>query len=238
MKPCPILLAGALLLSFLHADAAILTLRASATHTVPIFLGDRWTTNAVRDSRILQLDAGQVARVRHFHCVSAFTNDYQLPSTTIGLKVVHDDLALMYTHQTLYGGVQAVSRQRDDAARTPSHLPGVAAAGALPELVGPATLQLVFRGPVDGWNGPIFGVPEARSGAICTIEVDGDAHLSDPTNALQVDEDSVVILENQGPVEVVLESSVDLKQTWEKALPGIYGAISQKRFFRLKAVRP
>jgi hypothetical protein len=229
--------AGFLVASALSIPAATLTLRATALHTVPIFSGDAWTTNSVRNSRILQLGSNQVAKVRHFYCASTYTNDFQVPSTVIALRVEYDDLVTFYTHQTLFGGVQTISLQQENLTQTQTQLTGVAPAGSLPELAGPATLQLVFRGPVDGWNGPIFGNPETRTASICTIEVDGLPHVFDPDEVLRLDADSIIIPEKEGPVEVILESSIDLKQTWQPALPGVYAPIDQKRFFRLKAAR-
>ncbi len=46
----------------------------------------------------------------------------------------------------------------------------------------------------------------------------------------------VFTTDKAGPVEVILESSTDMKHSWEKAALGAYGAIDTKRFFRLKAI--
>lgn len=45
----------------------------------------------------------------------------------------------------------------------------------------------------------------------------------------------VIPAESTGPVDVVLESSVDLI-TWNRAEPGTYGAASSNRFFRVRAL--
>jgi len=45
----------------------------------------------------------------------------------------------------------------------------------------------------------------------------------------------VVPSDSTGPVEIKLESSVDLV-SWNSATPGLYGASTEKRFFRVRAV--
>lgn len=50
-----------------------------------------------------------------------------------------------------------------------------------------------------------------------------------PSNTVVIPSDAA------GPVEIILESSVDLVN-WTRAEPGEYGASTEKRFFRLRAV--
>ena len=50
-----------------------------------------------------------------------------------------------------------------------------------------------------------------------------------PTSAVVIPTDAT------GPVNVILESSTDLV-TWTQANPGTYGASTNKRFFRVRAV--
>lgn len=66
--------------------------------------------------------------------------------------------------------------------------------------------------------------------AIATVNV----VRSVPTSQLA----STVVIPDDGggPVQIILESSTDLI-TWTAANPGTYGTTSQKRFFRLRAVR-
>jgi hypothetical protein len=66
--------------------------------------------------------------------------------------------------------------------------------------------------------------------AVATVNV----VRSTPTTQLA----STVVIPDDGggPVQIILESSTDLI-TWTAANPGTYGTTSQKRFFRLRAVR-
>jgi hypothetical protein len=91
----------------------------------------------------------------------------------------------------------------------------------LPMLAGPATISLM-------------GFPSAGggfTGAFCTVELSDNGGSSFlPSNAVVIPADS------GGPVNIILESSADLV-TWSAALPGIYGASTTNRFFRVRAVR-
>jgi hypothetical protein len=51
-----------------------------------------------------------------------------------------------------------------------------------------------------------------------------------PSNAVVIPSDA------SGPVEIILESSTDMVN-WNSALPGTYGASTEERFFRVRAVR-
>jgi hypothetical protein len=104
--------------------------------------------------------------------------------------------------------------------------------------------ELIFANvnpPLD-WNSPNGGGPTnltlrgpltVRShGDLATIEVlKADRRGPDlgPSNSVVIPSDS------SGPVEIILESSVDLI-SWAAALPGTYGASTERRFFRLRAV--
>jgi hypothetical protein len=60
--------------------------------------------------------------------------------------------------------------------------------------------------------------------------------ISNPGGTPYVSSSAVVIpADAGGPVEVILESSVDLI-TWTRAEPGFYGSSTEQRFFRLRAV--
>jgi hypothetical protein len=91
---------------------------------------------------------------------------------------------------------------------------------SLPVVAGPATISVVAL----------------RDGAISegfwTIELDNPSQpiTSTPSTAVVIPADS------GGPVNIVLESSVDLI-TWNAALPGTYGTSTTNRFFRVRAVR-
>lgn len=89
-------------------------------------------------------------------------------------------------------------------------------------LKGPAKFQIQGGGASPG-----------RVGAFATFEVITDtptAGLVTPSTAVVIPEDAA------GPVQIILESSADLV-TWTSANPGLYGASTSKRFFRVRAQR-
>jgi len=57
-----------------------------------------------------------------------------------------------------------------------------------------------------------------------------------PTEQTVPSNSVVVPADNAGPVEIILEQSSDLIN-WTVALPGTYGTTTEKRFFRVRAVR-
>lgn len=91
-------------------------------------------------------------------------------------------------------------------------------------VVGPATLRVFVHSSVElqpGWA-------MVTIGALSKIGV-----VSDPENTTH----AVVIPEDAtGPVEIIMESSIDMV-TWTRANPGTYGASTEKRFFRLRALQ-
>lgn len=90
---------------------------------------------------------------------------------------------------------------------------------SVPRIAGPATL--LYRG-TNGANG---------GGSYITFKVsDKDAGFT-PSTAVVIPTDAA------GPVEIVLESSTDLV-SWTAAVPGTYGVATEKRFFRVRAVKP
>jgi len=73
----------------------------------------------------------------------------------------------------------------------------------------------------------------AASGAqpgYCTIQLTSPAAQLMPSTAVVIPADS------GGPVNIILESSVDLVN-WTAALPGTYGTSTTNRFFRVRAQR-
>jgi len=94
----------------------------------------------------------------------------------------------------------------------------------LPIISGPATIYLETRAAPFGGGGTNSGV--------CTVSVArlGDQQIGNfvPSNAVVIPADS------GGSAQIILESSVDLV-TWSAAMPGTYGAQTQKRFFRVRA---
>ena len=96
-------------------------------------------------------------------------------------------------------------------------LPGVAS----PIVAGPAELELEL----------ILTSPGSTTAAnLCVVQVSGNDEGFTPSTAVVIPADS------GGPVEVILESSVDLIN-WTPTLPGVYGTSTQKRFFRVRAQR-
>lgn len=85
----------------------------------------------------------------------------------------------------------------------------------LPVIAGPATVQLVSKSAPD---------------AYVTVQITEQATESIPSTAVVIPSDT------NGPVQIILESSSDLI-TWTPALPGTYGTTTDKRFFRVRAVR-
>jgi hypothetical protein len=84
-----------------------------------------------------------------------------------------------------------------------------------PAVAGPATITLTaFTG----------------GAAFCTIELVSPSLAFTPSTAVVIPADS------GGPVNIILESSVDLI-TWNAALPGTYGTSTTNRFFRVRAAR-
>lgn len=65
---------------------------------------------------------------------------------------------------------------------------------------------------------------------VLTYEIISTTPSTQIANTVVIPEDS------SGPVQIVLEQSTDLI-TWTAANPGTYGATTQKRFFRLRAVK-
>jgi len=87
-----------------------------------------------------------------------------------------------------------------------------------PAIAGPATIQLSATIPA--------GANSVK--ALCTLKITRAADEIQPSTAVVIPADS------SGPVNIILESSVDLI-TWTPALPGTYGSTTQKRFFRVRA---
>lgn len=90
----------------------------------------------------------------------------------------------------------------------------------LPVIAGPATIYLETS-----------SVGQTNSG-VCTVSIArlGDVPVGNfvPSNAVVIPADS------GGSAQIILESSVDLV-SWTAAMPGAYGAQTQKRFFRVRA---
>jgi hypothetical protein len=88
-----------------------------------------------------------------------------------------------------------------------------------PSIAGPAIITV----------GNVAGVNSGPA-SFCTLELVSPCPAFTPSSAVVIPADS------GGPVNIVLESSVDLI-TWNAALPGTYGTFTTNRFFRVRAVR-
>jgi hypothetical protein len=66
--------------------------------------------------------------------------------------------------------------------------------------------------------------------ALCTIRITRSGDDFRQSTAV------VIPADTNGPVNIILESTVDLV-TWTPAMPGTYGTSTQKRFFRVRTVR-
>ena len=87
----------------------------------------------------------------------------------------------------------------------------------LPIIAGPATIRATA---LSGITVNFF----------CTLEITQPASSFVPINTVVIPND------NGAPVQVVLESSVDMV-TWVPASPGTYGSSAANRFFRVRAQR-
>ncbi len=85
-------------------------------------------------------------------------------------------------------------------------------------------LPVVIAGPAS-----IYITPALPS-CFATIELNTPCPSLVPSTAVVIPADSA------GPVNIILESSVDLI-TWTAALPGTYGTSTTNRFFRVRAQR-
>ena len=142
------------------------------------------------------------------------------PSSTIELTIASNQTA-----QLLYANVP----QSPQGSLTVS-LPGGVTVGSLvtqgqtvpPTFAGPAIFKLtVFANGGPSQNG------------LCTFSVNT---LGTWTNQICPSTAVVIPADSGGPVNIILESSVDLI-TWTSALPGIYGTSTTNRFFRVRAER-
>lgn len=96
-----------------------------------------------------------------------------------------------------------------------SNIYGPSTTDRLPSVAGPGTITLTALDDRGGY---------------CTVRVTESEASFTPNNAVVIPADA------GGPVNIILESSVDLI-TWTAAQPGTYAASTEKRFFRVRAER-
>ena len=202
-----------LLIFSASARADIITLRASPkkdTNTL-------FTT--MTPSKTVQITANQIAKINHFYCFQKEDGANfvfaPIASDKCILTVVFEDVTINYSHSSLFGHFGGMGSTSG------------AAITVMPEFVGPATIQIV--------GAPNATFSSSDGGAICTIEITdkpatvGANEIKPPTVS------AIVIPDQSGPAEIILESSTDMQATWQPAALGVYGTAAKKRFFRLRA---
>lgn len=101
-------------------------------------------------------------------------------------------------------------------------------------LMGATTFTLaapIITGPAEVGVSVLLSHATDRSvPLLCVIQLTSSEDTLTPSSAVVIPADS------NGPVRIVLESSVDTV-TWTEASPGVYGTSTEKRFFRVRAVR-
>lgn len=88
--------------------------------------------------------------------------------------------------------------------------------------------DLVVVGPASFYG--TYNAIGIKTSSFATFEVTKVTDTGTPSTSVVIPND------NGGPVTIVLESSVDLV-TWTAANPGSYGTTTEKRFFRVWAIR-
>jgi hypothetical protein len=106
-----------------------------------------------------------------------------------------------------------------------------AAGNNMPYIIGPATLTLTAQARVSSSQG--FAAT-CQDNLICTISTNQPPQCN--TNYFIPNTGVVIPADAAGPVNIILESSVDLIN-WIPADPGTYGTTTTNRFFRVRATR-
>jgi hypothetical protein len=102
--------------------------------------------------------------------------------------------------------------------------------GNRPYITGPATINLIAYAQCSTGNlSPGGYYWTAQDNMICTIETNQSPQFTPNTGV-------VIPADSNGPVNIILESSVDLIN-WIPADPGTYGTTTTNRFFRVRATR-
>jgi hypothetical protein len=201
----------------------IRTLRAGPGAPVPSQSGGTYRpfTNFTAS---VSIGANEVVEILHFICLGRtgpVPSTFISPSRGIWLTVNFGDIKTTYDYFSIHGAITG------DGINGPYN-----GSGFLRPVVfrGPATLQLEERQGSGSAGSPESEIDSPT--AIVTIKISA---VQPAASSLSSDKDSVVIPEGVGPVDVLLESSTDLKRSWQGAPPGIYGRTDAKRFFRVRA---
>jgi hypothetical protein len=99
-----------------------------------------------------------------------------------------------------------------------------------PVIIGPATITLIAIENLTSQGNVVTG----QDNMICTILTTPENPCS--TNLFTPNTGVVIPADSGGPVNIILESSVDLIN-WMPADPGTYGTTTSNRFFRVRATR-
>jgi len=99
-----------------------------------------------------------------------------------------------------------------------------------PTIVGPATITLTAYVSIISQGNVVTG----QNNMLCTISTN-QVSQSD-TGQFTPNTGVVIPADSSGPVNIILESSVDLIN-WIPANPGTYGTTTTNRFFRVRATR-
>ncbi len=100
----------------------------------------------------------------------------------------------------------------------------------MPFVNGPAIIILTSQVSVS----TTVGSANAQDNMICTISTGPNIQCN--TNLFTPNTGVVIPADSGGPVNIILESSVDLIN-WTPADPGTYGTSTTNRFFRVRATR-
>lgn len=135
-------------------------------------------------------------------------------------KIHHIKLAASQCRLNIKVGGQILRYDAFDVAGSTAVTTSTGTVG-LPMIAGPAEieLELILTSP-----------GSTTSSNLCVVQLSNNGEQFTPSNAVVIPADS------GGPVEIILESSVDLI-TWTPANPGVYGGSTEKRFFRVRAAR-
>jgi hypothetical protein len=170
------------------------------------------SSNGTNDSAVITVQSNQVAKITYWEIGAPSGTTF---ARTV-LRVVTDGFQtnnIAYNYST-NGGIGSGFASWS---LTPF-------AGALPSISGPATMQLLAASADPQYQKP---------SSVCTVQISTE----NSTISNSIPYGAVIIpADTNGPVTILLESSIDLI-TWTAANPGTYGTATSNRFFRVRAVR-
>ena len=175
-------------------------------------------TSGFNESQPISIQSNQVARVTYWGVTVHDSTDLQVTSLSSHLKTKNGTTTneIVFAHQS-----------HDGWTVTPAGFTSrTVASDVMPILKGPMEITL------DAASASINPDVPLPATAICTFEITTETPEvgAIPPNTVVIPSDT------NGPVTIVLESSVDLV-TWTAANPGTYGTTTSNRFFRVRAVR-